>query len=604
MLLRKKLASAFLTLVIASQAIPMTSKTTSAISQLNFAQSFYERVMNEKAKYPEKVNGQQCYWNSTLESYSTTPCVHGSNGAGVSCCGFYPSWNLYDEEWNPINERSYDHGYIIDTKYLQCAGFAAKLGMDITGSRVFVRYQIDANGYITYSDGTKKLYTPQKGDSLRITWKKGVSPHHSIFVTEANGSYITFAQCNADSKCGIDWDQTKSEYTDASGSKKMLTMTYSNIRTKFAVGGYVDRVTIGGDINLDGDINEEDVALFDSTIKTNGDNFNCCPLVVYDVTQDGYIDEVDYNRIKYMSGSAFQSLEIIGTNIRSVTSRWQTNYTDNAFLSNGAYYVSDGNGELKFIGILDQEVTSFTVPETVLNPETGTYQKVTSIGNGSGRPGDNTYSSLTNITLSPNVKKINNYAFYGANLKTLSFSGTKALTTIEDYAFLCSKLTALDLTSCANLRTIGKCAFESTAVKSVSLPSSLRTIGDYAFRNCTSMTAFRQVATSSGICSLANVGTMVFANCPVLTEISIPRGVGLVLTEGGTFDASSNGLTKVKFKNSSSTSVRKVFLGQADIDLIKSGKVQIYGSNCKIYDLNLNLLATNTSTTLKKLTLK
>ena len=74
----------------------------------------------------------------------------------------------------------------------------------------------------------------------------------------------------------------------------------------------------------------------------------------------------------------------------------------------------------------------------------------------------------------------------------------------------------------ATVTAIDKYAFENLDITSVSLPSTVKSIGTGAFQNCTELTS---VSLPSGLTSLGNVA---FKNCQSLTSVTIPSSLGSI----------------------------------------------------------------------------
>lgn len=88
---------------------------------------------------------------------------------------------------------------------------------------------------------------------------------------------------------------------------------------------------------------------------------------------------------------------------------------------------------------------------------------------------------LESIVIPAGVTKIDEYAFdYCTNLKEIVFSGTKC-EYIGEYAFeLCKSLEKITLPE--GLKTIDKCAFfDCESLNAVTFPSTIKSIGKYAF---------------------------------------------------------------------------------------------------------------------------
>lgn len=535
-------------------------------SQHNFSSDWASLIQQEKQKFPEKVNGKQCYWNgSNQDSYTTTPCAHGWDGSGSRCMFITPSLNFYDCTTYELITEYDSHGEHI--AYGQCAGFAAQLQSDIFQTSDMIRLTLDANGYYTTPDGKKVKYYPQRGDSVRINGK------HSIFITSTNSYEIKFAQCNADSHCGIDWDQT---------SYDGQTFTPSNLY-KFVT--YVDRPMLVGDLNLDGIVNSEDADIFKNTIMKDGSQLGNAPFSAYDADFNNYINEADYKKLMNMSGSAFQGLRYVNSRRGNVTSRW--NRVDTArgnFMVNGGIYTTSCNstGGASFIGTLDTEQTSFSIPNTVKNPEDGITYNVTEVGYAGNRgPNVNRICKLKTVTIPPNVQKIVKYAFYSCALEQINFSNSSTLKSIDEYAFYNSNLT------------------------SIVIPTTVETIGAGAFRSCKKLTSFKVAQNTAKSCNLRLIGDYAFKECTSLNEVRIENNISRIIklgTTNGIFDTSK--AVKLYLPNTSST-MGILHLQTEDANKFRNNNLLVYAGCYKINEYNdssyVNRLCYKTSTSLSRI---
>lgn len=113
----------------------------------------------------------------------------------------------------------------------------------------------------------------------------------------------------------------------------------------------------------------------------------------------------------------------------------------------------------------------------------------------------NTYGSIGEYGLMefsiyiPSISSIGNNAFFGS--QTLSrFIIPNTVNNIGNNAFYdCSQLVYIDLGS--GIKTIGPQAFSNTALTEITFPSSLTTIGQLAFANCTSLNNIKYKETMS-----------------------------------------------------------------------------------------------------------
>ena len=180
-------------------------------------------------------------------------------------------------------------------------------------------------------------------------------------------------------------------------------------------------------------------------------------------------------------------------------------------------------------------------------PSTYLGLPVTSIGSEAFR----NCGSLTRITIPDSVTSIGNYAFYGCGSLTSVTMGS-SVTSIGYYAFYgCSSLTSVTIGSsvtsigqlafygCSGLESIsvatgntkyhsqGNCLIETASktlvagCKNSVIPDdgSVTSIGDSAFRSCSSLTNITIPD------SVTSIGDYAFAYCSSLTSITIPDGV-------------------------------------------------------------------------------
>lgn len=183
--------------------------------------------------------------------------------------------------------------------------------------------------------------------------------------------------------------------------------------------------------------------------------------------------------------------------------------------------------------------TSFTTPNSVTNIGIEAFSfcdsltniiissNVTSIGEGAFRA----CVSLTSIETAEGLTSIGTFAFqWCTNLATITIPST--VTSIGENAFNdCTSLSAINVDEAnqtyssidSNLftkdgTTLIQYAIGKTAT-SFTIPSSVTSIGDYAFSSCSSL-----ISITIGS-SVTSIGGFVFTGCSSLTSISIPSSV-------------------------------------------------------------------------------
>ncbi len=116
--------------------------------------------------------------------------------------------------------------------------------------------------------------------------------------------------------------------------------------------------------------------------------------------------------------------------------------------------------------------------------------------------------------------QIYEYAFYN-NDNITSITIPSSVTSIGDYAFSnCTGLTTVTFEEGSKLSSIRSGAFENCkSLTSITIPSSVTSIGSWAFEDCSSLTS---ITIPEGV---TGIGSYAFNNCTGLTSITIPEGV-------------------------------------------------------------------------------
>ena len=205
-------------------------------------------------------------------------------------------------------------------------------------------------------------------------------------------------------------------------------------------------------------------------------------------------------------------------------------------------------------------LTSITIPTSVTSIGDRAFQLCT---------------GLTSVTIPTNVSDIGNYAFYNCGLlKTVTINSnavaSKVYTTDNNFKTIFgNQVTKYTLGS--TVKTLGNYAFyECSGVTSFSLSGNILEIGNYAFYGCSGVTSF----------SLPNylgmIGYAAFKNCSGVTSLKIPSYVYVIGTEAFRDCA---GLTSVTIPESVAMIGIQAFAGCSNLEKAEFGSI---AGLCKI----------------------
>lgn len=127
--------------------------------------------------------------------------------------------------------------------------------------------------------------------------------------------------------------------------------------------------------------------------------------------------------------------------------------------------------------------------------------------------------ALTELNLPNSITSIGTYAF--SQLRVLeSVNIPSNLVTLNTYVFYCNvKLATVTFPSNTKLTSISACAFQYNYFASISIPTTVTTIGNYAFANNSALTS---ITIPNSVMSL---GTYLFQSCTALTSYTLPSQI-------------------------------------------------------------------------------
>jgi len=185
----------------------------------------------------------------------------------------------------------------------------------------------------------------------------------------------------------------------------------------------------------------------------------------------------------------------------------------------------------------DTKITSVSIPSSAKlikdwdsfmdckNLTTVTFaagSQLETIGNGAFSGCEN----LVGVTIPAGVTKIGGHAFmFCTSLKSIEIPAS--VKEINNYAFGQSGIESITFAAGSQLKTIGDMAFINSGLKSITIPASVNIIGGIdetnwgAFAHCKSLESVTFAADSQ----LETIGRYTFGDCTSLTSITIPSSV-------------------------------------------------------------------------------
>ena len=192
-------------------------------------------------------------------------------------------------------------------------------------------------------------------------------------------------------------------------------------------------------------------------------------------------------------------------------------------------------------------LTSVTIPNSVTTIGEGPFADCDSLISIDVASDNLNYSSKDGVLFDKNKSKLIQYP---VGNQRIEYAIPNSVKTIGDWAFAyCRSLTSVTIPN--SVTTIGERAFDyCRSLTSVTIPDSVTTIGHGAFQDCDSLTS---VTIPN---SVTTIGNSAFSGCSSLTSVTIPNSV---TTIGKYAFSGCSGLTSVTIPNSVTTIVEGAF---------------------------------------------
>ena len=369
----------------------------------------------------------------------------------------------------------------------------------------------DENGYVIYTDGDEKILVAYHGTNTEL-----ILPS---YITKIN--QYAFYNCSGLTSVTIP-DSVTSIGNSAFG--------YCSGLTSVTIGNNVTRIVESAFYNCKG---LTSITIPDSVTSIGNEAFY--NTAWYNNQPDGlvYAGKVAYKYKGTMPSNTSivlkeGTLGIASCAFRDCSGLTSITISDSVtIIGNSAFKgcsnltsVTIGNnvtriGSSAFYGCT--RLTSITIPDSVTSIEGYAFYKC---------------SGLTSVTIGNSVTSIGDYAFYNCSSLTSVTIGNSVTSIGSDAFYNCSKLTSVTIGN--SVKSIGNYAFsDCRSLTSVTIPDSVTSIGGGAFSGCSKLqniyiTDIAAWCNISGLDNLMNYGSSnknLYINNELATSVTIPDSV-------------------------------------------------------------------------------
>ena len=291
---------------------------------------------------------------------------------------------------------------------------------------------------------------------------------------------------------------------------------------------------------------------FPGSLATLGEKFASC-------TSLGEVNFAENNALTTIAAGTFQNCTALSAinieNLKGLTTIEEDAFSGCSALTSLSFPASLTTLDEKFASCTSLAAISFAENSALTNINEGTFKNCASLTSVNG------FSNLKSLTT------IGEEAFANcSNLATIDFSGATELTEIKSAAFKnAAALTNVNLSN-SKLQTLGTESFAESGVAVVSLPTTMKTIGQQAFSGCSDLATIN----IAGLTNLESIGKESFKDCSSLGALDL--SATKVATIGIGAFAGCNSIEEIKMPATIETIANNAFS-------INSSVLNIYMDN-------------------------